>query len=59
MADVHLRISKAERGGRTYTSVEPLDRAGRIDEIARVIGGAEITETTRRSAEEMLRSAGV
>ena len=32
---------------------------GRIDEIARVIGGAEITETTRRSAEEMLRSAGV
>ena len=54
MADTHLRISKAERNGRTYTSVQPLSREGRIDEIARIIGGAVITDTTRRSAEEML-----
>ena len=54
MADTHLLISKAERNGRTYTSVQPLSREGRIDEIARIIGGAVITDTTRKSAEEML-----
>ncbi len=55
MADTHLYISKAEKQGRTYTSVTPLDRQGRREEIARIIGGAVITETTLRSAEEMLR----
>jgi DNA repair protein RecN (Recombination protein N) len=54
-ADVHLHVAKAVKGGRTYTTVTPLDRQGRVEEIARIIGGAEITETTRRSAEEMLR----
>ena len=54
MADHHLLISKSERDGRTYTSVEPLDREGRKREIARIIGGAEITATTLQSAEEML-----
>jgi len=56
MADTHLLISKAARDGRTYTSVTPLDKEGRINEIARIIGGAVITETTRKSAEEMLRA---
>ena len=55
-ADAHLLISKAERNGRTYTSVQPLSREGRIQEIARIIGGAVITETTHRSAAEMLDS---
>jgi len=55
LADTHLHIEKNVRDGRTFTSVTPLDREGRIDEIARIIGGAEITETTRRSAGEMLR----
>lgn len=55
MADTHLYISKAVRDGRTYTSVTPLDREGRKQEIARIIGGAVITETTLKSAEEMLR----
>jgi len=55
-ADHHLLIRKTEQGGRTYTHVEPLDRSGRSREIARIIGGAEITETTLRSAEEMLRN---
>ena len=54
-ADHHLLIAKSERGGRTYTRVTPLDREGRKREIARIIGGAEITETTLKSAEEMLR----
>lgn len=54
MADTHFLISKAERNDRTYTSVTPLELEGRKDEIARLIGGAKITENTRKSAEEML-----
>ena len=54
MAEHHLLVSKGERKGRTYTEVAPLDRPGRINELARMIGGAEITDTTRASAAEML-----
>ena len=56
LADTHLLIAKEERQGRTYTSVTPLDLEGRKRELARIIGGANITETTLKSAEEMLRS---
>ncbi len=52
--DTHLLIAKAERDGRTYTTVTPLDREGRVREVARIIGGANITETTLKSAAEML-----
>ena len=55
LADTHLLIAKSEREGRTYTSVTPLDLEGRKRELARIIGGANITETTLKSAEEMLR----
>ena len=55
LADTHLLIAKSERGGRTYTSVTPLDLEGRKRELARIIGGANITQTTLKSAEEMLR----
>ncbi len=54
LADTHLLISKSERQGRTYTTVTPLDLDGRKRELARIIGGATITETTLKSAEEML-----
>lgn len=54
VADQHLLIAKTEREGRTFTQVTPLDREGRKREIARIIGGAVITETTLASAEEML-----
>ena len=54
LGDTHLLIAKSERGGRTYTSVTPLDRDGRKRELARIIGGTNITETTLKSAEEML-----
>ncbi len=54
MGDTHMRIAKEERGGRTFTSVTPLDKEGRKAELARIIGGASITETTLKSAEEML-----
>ena len=56
LADIHLLIAKSERNGRTYTSVSPLDREGRKRELARIIGGTNITETTLKSAEEMLRT---
>jgi DNA repair protein RecN (Recombination protein N) len=55
LANTHMLIAKAERGGRTYTTVTPLDIEGRKAELARIIGGAVITETTLKSAEEMLR----
>ena len=54
LADTHLLIAKGERDGRTYTTVTPLDREGRKLELARIIGGASITETTLKSAGEML-----
>ena len=54
LAHTHLLIAKSERDGRTYTTVTPLDLEGRKRELARIIGGANITETTLKSAEEML-----
>ena len=54
LAHTHLLIAKSERDGRTYTTVTPLDMEGRKRELARIIGGANITETTLKSAEEML-----
>ena len=55
LANTHLLIAKGERAGRTYTTVTPLDIEGRKRELARIIGGTNITETTLKSAEEMLR----
>ncbi len=55
LADTHLLIAKSERDGRTYTTVTPLDFEGRKRELARIIGGTNITETTLKSAAEMLR----
>ena len=54
LGDTHLLIAKEERQGRTYTTVTPLNREGRKQELARIIGGANITEITLKSAEEML-----
>ena len=56
LADTHLLIAKSEQGGRTYTTVTPLDLEGRKKELARIIGGAKITETTLKTAEEMLKA---
>lgn len=57
MADTHFSISKAEKNGRTYTSVTELDREGRLRELARLYGGDIITELTLQSAEEQLCAA--
>jgi len=57
MADTHYVIEKAERDGRTFTSVTILDREGRKRELARLHGGENITENTLVSAGEQLDSA--
>lgn len=57
MADTHFRIEKAEREGRTFTSVVPLDRVGRQQELARLTGGAQVTDTLLASVGEMLDAA--
>ena len=54
LASTHFLIAKEERSGRTYTTVTPLDLEGRKRELARIIGGTNITEITLKSAEEML-----
>ena len=57
MASSQYRIEKTERGGRTYTTVEPLDGEGRARELARLIGGDNVTETTLRAAREAIDAA--
>ncbi|MDK9713136.1 MAG: DNA repair protein RecN [Sulfuritalea sp.] len=53
-ADWQWSIAKETRGGATTSSVSVLDAEARIGEIARMLGGEKITETTRRHAAEML-----
>ena len=55
LANTHFLIAKEERQGRTFTTVTPLEIEGRKMELARIIGGTNITETTLKSAEEMLQ----
>ena len=52
-----LRVQKQAVDGQTYTDISPLGDAARVDEIARMLGGTEITDTTRAHAAEMLRRA--
>jgi DNA repair protein RecN (Recombination protein N) len=50
----HLRVSKTQIAGNTLSQIEPLVPADRVEEVARMLGGVEITDTTRKHAEEML-----
>lgn len=54
MSDHHLYISKHEKDDRTTTTVQELTGDSRIDEIARMISGATVTELTRQNAKEMI-----
>jgi DNA repair protein RecN (Recombination protein N) len=56
-ADHQWQVSKAAKNGAVTSHVEPLDREQRVEEIARMLGGIRITETTRRHAAEMLGDA--
>ncbi|MEM6819305.1 MAG: DNA repair protein RecN [Pseudomonadota bacterium] len=53
----HLRVSKMTDGKSTKTKIIPLSLDERVEEIARMLGGVEITGTTRDHAREMLQSA--
>ena len=55
-ANQHLQVSKRSIEGRTLSSIEPLDAKARVEEIARMLGGLEITATTRKHARELLAS---
>jgi DNA repair protein RecN (Recombination protein N) len=57
LADQHLRVSKVSDGKATRTNVDELGRDERIDELARMLGGVEITQKTIEHAAEMLAGA--
>ncbi|MGK2952605.1 MAG: DNA repair protein RecN, partial [Thiobacillus sp.] len=50
----HLRVAKQANGGFVSSNIELLDTSARVEEIARMLGGLKITDTTRQHAAEML-----
>ena len=56
-AATQFRIDKAVRGNRTKTSVERLDARSRVAEVARMIGGAAVSEAVLASAQELIQNA--
>ena len=54
MADAQWQVSKSVRNGVTLSTIRVLKQAERVEEIARMLGGVKITETTRKHAAEML-----
>jgi DNA repair protein RecN (Recombination protein N) len=57
MADSHYLIQKTVQGDRTFTSVEDVRDSDRVRELARMLGGVEVTETTMNHAREMIELA--
>ncbi|MEA3639229.1 MAG: DNA repair protein RecN [Lamprobacter sp.] len=53
-AHQHLRVKKFTKATQTFTEISPLDTEQRVDEVARMLGGTEITTTSRAHAAEML-----
>jgi DNA repair protein RecN (Recombination protein N) len=51
----HFRISKHVQSGRTVTRISSLNRNERVEEIARMLGGEQITETTLKHASELVQ----
>lgn len=58
MADTHFRIEKQVEEGGTQTEIRKLTEAESIDELARILGGAEITDAVLKNASEMKELAG-
>jgi DNA repair protein RecN (Recombination protein N) len=57
LAAHHLRVTKHVSGGRTVARVDPVDGEGRVGELARMLAGDRVTDTTRRQARELLGGA--
>ncbi|MBQ9727061.1 MAG: DNA repair protein RecN [Kiritimatiellae bacterium] len=53
-AATHFVVSKEIRGGRTFTSIGPVEGEARVDELARMLGGEKLTSVVRRHAAELL-----
>ncbi len=53
--DQHFVIEKKEHGGRTRTSIRPVTGEERTEEVARMLSGAKLTETSRKHAEQMIK----
>lgn len=53
-ANRHYQVSKIQADGKTISSIAPLDSKARIEEIARMLGGIDVTATTRKHARELL-----
>lgn len=53
-ANQHFQVSKQSSNGKTVSSIDALDSTARVEEIARMLGGLEITATTRSHARELL-----
>ncbi len=54
--DQHFVIEKKEHGGRTRTSIRPVTGEERTEEVARMLSGAKLTETSRKHAEQMIKA---
>jgi DNA repair protein RecN (Recombination protein N) len=57
-ADQHYVIEKKERNGRTRTSIRPVEGEERTEEVARMLSGAKLTDTSRKHAEQMIKANG-
>ena len=57
LAERHFRVTKHVSGGRTLVRIEPLEGEARVTELARMLAGDRVTETTRRQARELLEGA--
>jgi DNA repair protein RecN (Recombination protein N) len=58
-ADCHFRVEKRVADGRTVTAVAHLDGEERVAEMARMLGGARMTEKTLEHAREMIEEARI
>ncbi|NDV12309.1 DNA repair protein RecN [Crenobacter caeni] len=54
--DAHWRVAKRDENGRTVSRISVLNTSARVDELARMLGGEAITDTTRQHAAEMLEA---
>ncbi len=57
-ADLHFKVSKQVRKGRTHTRLQRLAENARVDEVARMLAGSEVTELSRSHARELIEGAG-
>jgi DNA repair protein RecN (Recombination protein N) len=55
LADSHFLIGKRDVNGKTETYVNELDSSGRVDEISRILGGIDVTDSQREAALDMIK----